>query len=64
MDNSTLVLPDAAHSGALTLINHCRWDRLGDVLPSLLFKRSFRNYVLANFDANRTAPMPVLYKLA
>lgn len=64
LDNSTLVLPDAEHSGGLTLINHCRWDRLGDVLPSLLFKRSFRDYVLANFDANRTAPMPVLYGLA
>jgi hypothetical protein len=25
--------------------------------------RSFRDYVLANFDANRTAPMPVLYRL-
>ncbi|AEQ51982.1 hypothetical protein [Pelagibacterium halotolerans] len=64
LDNSTVILPDAGHSGGLTLINHCRWDRLGDVLPSLLFKRSFRDYVLANFDANRTAPMPVLYRLA
>ena len=64
LDNSTVVLPDAEHSGGLTLINHCRWDRLRDVLPSLIFKRSFRNYVLANFDANRTAPMPVLYRLA
>ncbi|WP_417582645.1 hypothetical protein [Pelagibacterium sp.] len=64
LDNSTLLLPDADHSGGLTLINHCRWDRLADVLPSLLFKPSFRSYVLANFDANHTAPMPVLYKLA
>lgn len=64
LDNSTVILPDLEDSGGLTLINHCRWDRLRDVLPSLLFRPSFRNYVLANFDANHTAPMPVLYRLA
>jgi hypothetical protein len=57
-------MPTRADLSEYTLINHCRWDRLGDVLPSLIFKRSFRDFVLAHFDANDTAPMPILYKLA
>ena len=35
-----------------------------DVLPSLVFKRTFRTYVLANFEANRVAAMPILYRMA
>jgi len=35
-----------------------------DILPSLLFKKSFHSYVLDNFYANKVAAMPVLYKLA
>jgi len=64
LDNSTVLLPAPGSASEYTLINHCRWDRLRDVLPSLIFKRSFRNYVLAHFDVNDTAPMPVLYRLA
>jgi hypothetical protein len=45
-------------------MNHCRWDRLRDLMPSLIFKRSFRTYVLANFAANRVAAMPILYRMA
>jgi hypothetical protein len=45
-----------------------RWppgvDRLSDVLPSLIFKRSFRTYVLEHFRVNGVAAMPVLYRLA
>jgi hypothetical protein len=64
LDNSTVLLPMPAHRPPYTIINHCRWNRLRDVLPALIFKRSFRTYVLAHFDANDTAPMPVLYRLA
>lgn len=64
LDNSTVLMPTRADLSEYTLINHCRWDRLRDVLPSLVFKRSFRDFVLAHFDANDTAPMPILYKLA
>jgi len=64
LDNSTVLTPTRADLSEYTLINHCRWDRLRDVLPSLVFKRSFRDFVLAHFDANDTAPMPILYKLA
>jgi hypothetical protein len=64
LDNSTVLVPTKPDLSQYTLINHCRWDRLRDVLPSLVFKRSFRDFVLAHFDANDTAPMPVLYRLA
>ena len=59
-----LLVPDAGQQQGYTIINHCRWDRLGDILPSLLFKKSFRSFVLANFAANSTAPIPILYRLA
>jgi len=64
LDNSTVLAPTDPDLSQYTLINHCRWDALGDVLPSLVLKRSFRNFVLAHFDANDTAPMPILYRLA
>lgn len=64
LNNSTLLLPDASHPSPYTIINHCRWDSVWNILPQLLFYRTFRTFVLANFDANRTAAMPVLYKRA
>ncbi|MGH8226263.1 MAG: hypothetical protein ACRER1_08955 [Gammaproteobacteria bacterium] len=64
LHNSTVLLPLAGEDSQYTIINHCRWDRLRDFFPSLLFKRSFRDYVEANFEANHTAPIPVLYRLA
>jgi hypothetical protein len=33
-------------------------------LPALLFNRSFKPFVLNNFEQNNTAAIPVLYKLA
>ncbi len=64
LDNSTLLHPDDASPVDYTVINHCRWDGLWDILPSLLFKKSFRSFVLKNFEANATAPIPILYRLA
>lgn len=64
LDNSTVLLPDNTEDSPYKIINHCRWDRLTDILPSLLFKRSFRPYVLDNFYANGVAAIPILYKLA
>lgn len=63
LDNSTVLLPRDGESN-YNVINHCRWDHLRDVLPALLFKRTFRSFVLANFRANRVAAMPILYRLA
>lgn len=64
LDNSLLLRPDNPAQTGYSIINHCRWDRLRDILPDLLLKASFREYVLRYFEANRTAPMPILYRLA
>lgn len=62
LDNSLLLVPDSDTD--YTIINHCRWDTLRDILPALAFKPSFRRYVLAHFEANNTAATPILYRLA
>ena len=64
LDNSTVLLPREGERSEYTIMNHCRWDRLRDVMPSLLFKKSFRSYVLANFEASNVAAMPILYRMA
>ncbi|MDQ5827076.1 MAG: hypothetical protein M3441_23165 [Chloroflexota bacterium] len=64
LDNSTVLLPRDGERSNYNIINHCRWDRLRDVLPSLIFKRTFCTYVLVNFEANRVAAMPILYRMA
>jgi hypothetical protein len=61
--NSTVLLPDHTSEPRYRLVNHARWDRLWDVLPALLFKRSFHSYVLEHFRVNGVAAMPVLYRL-
>jgi hypothetical protein len=64
LDNSTVLLPDDTSEPSYKLVNHARWDTLRKVMPSLIFKRSFRTYVLRHFSANGIAAMPVLYHLA
>lgn len=64
LDNSTVLLPNEPDKSQYSIINHCRWDRLTDILPSLIFKKSFHSYVLDNFSANNVAAIPVLYRLA
>jgi hypothetical protein len=63
LDNSTVLLPVDPDRSKYSIINHCRWDSLGRVLPSLIFKKSFHSYVLDNFAANNVAAMPILYRL-
>lgn len=63
LDNSTVLLPIDAAQSSHSIVNHCRWDSLGRILPSLIFKKTFRTYVLENFAANNVAAMPVLYRL-
>lgn len=62
LDNSTVLQP-ADRLGPYTLVNHARWDRLGNVLPALLFKRSFRTFVLRVFTDNHVTPNPLLFRL-
>jgi hypothetical protein len=65
LDNSVLLVPLEEQESNYAAINHARWD-VG--LPRFLFrqlsKKSFRNYLLANMEANRVGAMPVLYRLA
>ncbi|WP_432498794.1 hypothetical protein [Kineococcus auxinigenes] len=62
LDNSTVLRP-IGPAGGYSLINHCRWDHLRDVLPALIFRPSFRRFVLRTFAEHRTAAHPVLYRL-
>lgn len=64
LDNSRVLLPRDSSEPKFRLVNHARWDRLRDVLPALIFKRTFRTYVLAHFSANGVAAQPGLYRLA
>ena len=64
LDNSTVILPDQINENSYKIINHCRWDHLIDILPSLIFKSSFKKFVLNNFETNNVAAMPILYRLA
>ncbi len=64
LNNSTVLLPQGNNTSKYTIINHCRWGKMSDILPSLLFKKSFHSYVLDNFYLNKVAAMPILYKIA
>jgi hypothetical protein len=63
MRNSTVLEP--LGQADYVFVNHARWD---DSLPRFLLhqltKPSFRSYLLANLEANRTGAMPILYRLA
>jgi hypothetical protein len=63
LDNSRVLLPQDTSQPMFRLVNHARWDRLRDVLPALIFKRTFKSYVLAHFAANGVAAQPGLYRL-
>ncbi len=63
LDNSTLLMPIEGDNSKYRIINHCRWDKLSSLLPKLIFKKTIRLYVAANFEANKIASMPILYKL-
>lgn len=64
LDNSTVLLPRDGERSNYNIVNHCRWDRMRDVLPSLILKRTFHSYLLANFEANKVAARPILYRIA
>lgn len=63
LTNSTPLLPMDGEESSYSLINHCRWDRLSDVLPSLIFRPTLNSFVLGNFTANDIMAMPILYRL-
>lgn len=63
LDNSTVLQPVEPERVPYRLVNHCRWDHLRDVVPDLVFNRSFRSFVLRVFNDNGVAPRPNLYRL-
>lgn len=64
LDNSTLFSSVDNEPQDFSVINHCRWDGFVNILPSLIFNKTFKTYVLDNFEANNVAANPILYKLA
>ncbi len=64
LNNSTLFSSIDDKPQDYSVINHCRWDSFINILPSLIFKKTFKTYVLDNFEANNVAAIPILYKLA
>jgi hypothetical protein len=63
LDNSTLLVPIEGQPSSYTVVNHCRWDGLLDIVPHLVLRPSLRRFVLGNFDANDIVAMPVLYRV-
>lgn len=61
LDNSTLMLPSEDNQ-LYSIVNHCRWDNYINILPSLIFKKTFKKYVLDNFYSNNIGAQPILYK--
>jgi hypothetical protein len=65
LDNSVLLVPLEGEQSDYHIINYAHWDEsLPRFLWQQLSKKSFRNYMLANLEANRVGAMPVLYRLA
>ncbi|CRZ15762.1 hypothetical protein [Mycolicibacterium neworleansense] len=64
LPDSTLLAPRAGESTDYRVVNHASWPTLRTFLPSLLFRRTFRTFVLANFKANDVAAQPIIYRLA
>jgi hypothetical protein len=63
LDNSTLLEPIDKTDYAF--VNHARWDYGAPRFAFHQFsKPSFRSYVLANLETNKTGSMPILYRLA
>ncbi|MGV9413522.1 hypothetical protein ACWDOP_26785 [Nocardia sp. NPDC003693] len=60
--NSVPMRPLPTEPQDYTLVNHASWPTLRAFLPALLFRRTFRTFVLANFAANGIAAQPIIYR--
>ncbi|MEH6705285.1 MAG: hypothetical protein V7691_10850 [Galbibacter orientalis] len=63
LNNSTLLLPVGERNFQYSIINHCRWDSYIHILPALIFKKTFKKYVLDNFYINNVGAQPILYTI-
>lgn len=62
LPDSTLLAPLPGEPTDHRVVNHASWPTLRAFLPSLLFRRTFRSFVLANFKANDIAAQPIIYR--
>lgn len=62
--DSALMRPLDGQPADYGLVNHASWPNLRTFLPSLLFRPTFRSFVLANFAANSIAAQPIIYRRA
>nr|MDT0656726.1 hypothetical protein [Micromonospora sp. DSM 115978] len=62
LPNSALMRPLDGEPADYRVINHASWPNLRTFLPSLLFRPTFRSFVLANFKANGIAAQPIIYR--
>jgi hypothetical protein len=62
LPNSALMQPLEGEPADYGLINHASWPTLRTFLPSLVFRPTFRSFVLANFKANGVAAQPIIYR--
>jgi hypothetical protein len=62
LPDSTLLQPLEGEPDQYGIINHASWPNFRTFLPSLLFRPTFRSFVLANFAANHIAAQPILYR--
>jgi hypothetical protein len=62
LPNSALMRPLEGESADYGLVNHASWPNWRTFLPSLIFRPTFRTFVLANFKANGVAAQPIIYR--
>lgn len=62
LPNSILLKPLQGEPTDNGIINHASWPNFRAFLPSLIFRPTFRSFVLANFAANKIAAQPILYR--
>ena len=62
LPDSLLMAPRPGEPTDYRVINHASWPTLRVFLPGLLFRRTFRSFVLANFKANGVAAQPIIYR--
>ncbi|MGS2648630.1 hypothetical protein [Streptosporangium sp. LJ11] len=62
LPSSALMRPLEDEPADYGLINHASWPNWRTFLPSLIFRPTFRSFVLANFKANGIAAQPIIYR--
>ncbi|MFC4122877.1 hypothetical protein [Nonomuraea zeae] len=62
LPNSALMRPLEGEPADYGIINHASWPSLRAFLPGLIFRPTFRSFVLANFKANGIAAQPIIYR--